>query len=314
MSDFEIIDVSAFERYATDMHEKATKEVDETKDRKSYARRFSTELKKFVRSKSFSKYDVSKRAESIHEHVSGPDTEYQKPRMSPNYNMSTEQFVDISFRHRPLENQPLENLKYMPQHYGTGHTIKELYKKAEGFRPSTYSERLRRNTAESTRRGHTIGRLRSNTNDSGLQSINEGRYRGMHREHNETSMRLKTNFTKTAQLNKSSTSRVNIPTVTFKQFCQESADADISISNEMALKQPSEKNTIKIKQVPKVLNPYQQKRDSSNSEQTIPVTLRTQSAQPKSSDDATENDDSNTPTTRNKCVRQNTKPLITFKS
>lgn len=297
------------------MHEKAAQEVAETKDRKSYARRFSTELKKFVRSKSFSKYDVSKRTESIHEHVSGSDSEYQKPRMSPNYNMSTEQFVDISFRNRPVENQPLENLKYMPQHYGTGHTIKGLYKKAEGFRPVTYSERLRRNTAESTRKVHTIGRLRSNTNDSGLQSNNEGRYRSMRKEPNETSVsRLKTNFTKTSHLNKATGSRVNIPTVTFKQFCQESADTAINTSDEMALQQPSEKSTIKMKQVPKVLNPYQQKNDSTNSELTIPVTLITQSAQPKPSDDNTENDDSSTPTTRNICVRRNTKPLITFKS
>jgi ribosomal protein S8E len=298
------------------MHEKAAQEVAETKDRKSYARRFSTELKKFVRSKSFSKYDVAKRAESIHEHISATDAEYQKPRTNPNYNMSTEQFVDINFRHRPVENQPLENLKYMPQHYGTGHTIRELYKKAEGFRPSTYSERLRRNTAESTRRVHTIGRLRSNTNESCLQSINEDRYRSMRREPNETNVsRLKTNFTKTPQLGKSSGRRVNIPTVTFKQFCQESADADISTSDEIAVKQPSEKSTIKMKQVPIVANPYQQKRDSSNSEQTIPVTLITPSAQPKSSDDIIENnDESSTPPTKNICVRRNTKPLITFKS
>lgn len=86
------------------MHEKAAQEVAETKDRKSYARRFSTELKRFVRSKSFSKYDVAKRAESIHEHISGTDAEYQKPRTNPNYNMSTEQFVDINFRHRPVGN------------------------------------------------------------------------------------------------------------------------------------------------------------------------------------------------------------------
>jgi hypothetical protein len=58
--------------------------------------------------------------------------------------------------------------------------------------------------------------------------------------------RLKTNFPKTPQLGKSSGCRVNIPTVTFKQFCQESADADISISDEMAVKQPSEKSTIKM--------------------------------------------------------------------
>jgi hypothetical protein len=78
---------------------------------------------------------------------------------------------------------------------------------------------------------------------------------------------LELSATKTPQIGKSSGSRVNIPTVTFKQFCQESADADISISDEMAVKQPSEKSTIKMKQVPIVPNPYQQKMDSSNSEQ-----------------------------------------------
>jgi hypothetical protein len=103
--------------------------------------------------------------------------------------------------------------------------------------------------------------------------------------------------------------------VTFKQFCQESADADISTSDEIAVKQPSEKSTIKMTQVPIVANPYQQKMDSNNSEQTIPVTLITQSAQPKSSDDIIENnDESSTPPTKNICVRRNTKPLITFKS
>jgi hypothetical protein len=66
----------------------------------------------------------------------------------------------------------------------------------------------------------------------------------MRREPNETNVsRLKTNFTKTPQLGKSSGRRVNIPTVTFKQFCQESADADISTSDEIAVKQPSEKST-----------------------------------------------------------------------
>jgi hypothetical protein len=57
-----------------------------------------------------------------------------------------------------------------------------------------------------------------------------------------------------------------------KQFCQERADADISISDEMAVQQPSEKSTIKMKQVPIVANPYQQNK------RPIVCTLRVDSA------------------------------------
>lgn len=102
----------------------------ERKDRKSLARRLSTEMKKMSRNLSFTRYDVTKREDS-NDGLTSASSSSNKRNIKGRQNISTPEFASVSFRHRPMENQPFENLRFMSQHYGAGHSIKSLFDKAE---------------------------------------------------------------------------------------------------------------------------------------------------------------------------------------
>ncbi|XP_052090784.1 uncharacterized protein LOC127727709 [Mytilus californianus] len=62
--DFEIVEVSEIERYSADIVAQEQRIKKERKERKSLARRLSTEFKKMSRNLSFTRYDVAKREDS----------------------------------------------------------------------------------------------------------------------------------------------------------------------------------------------------------------------------------------------------------
>ncbi|XP_063419900.1 uncharacterized protein LOC134705064 [Mytilus trossulus] len=128
--DFEIVEVSEYDRYSADMVAQEQRIKRERKDRKSLARRLSTEMKKMSRNLSFTRYDVTKR-EDTNDGVALASSSSNKRNIKGRQNISTPEFASVSFRHRPMENQPFENLRFMSQHYGAGHSIKSLFDKAE---------------------------------------------------------------------------------------------------------------------------------------------------------------------------------------
>ncbi|CAG2217440.1 unnamed protein product [Mytilus edulis] len=128
--DFEIVEVSEYDRYSADMVAQEQRIKRERKDRKSLARRLSTEMKKMSRNLSFTRYDVTKREDS-NDGLTSASSSSNKRNIKGRQNISTPEFASVSFRHRPMENQPFENLRFMSQHYGAGHSIKSLFDKAE---------------------------------------------------------------------------------------------------------------------------------------------------------------------------------------
>lgn len=130
--------LSEIERYASDIRNHDEDEYNERKESRSFRRRLSTGWKKISRK------NFSSTRHNPNEHHEIPETRpkeissdkeqiqirVQKRSIKGRQYMSTGEFASVYFRHRPIESQPLENIRYMSTQFVAGHSIKSLYDKA----------------------------------------------------------------------------------------------------------------------------------------------------------------------------------------